>query len=75
MSDQAQLDELTRRHTAFYSFEDFCQRALLNNYVPSLFETGPKAAEVTQLANAFDAWQRRWGSEIRAWRGLSARVR
>ena len=61
-----QLDQLTGRFTAFETFEEFCQLAMVNGYTPTL-----SRPEVVELADAFDQWQRRWGSDVRAWRGLN----
>jgi hypothetical protein len=59
------LDELTRRYTAFNSFAEFADK----NYCPTLNPVGRNAKLIKALADAFDAYQEKNDRPYRVWRG------
>lgn len=69
----AELDRLTREHTAFPSFMDMViDPGGVRRYRPSLYGNGRRSLEDrerAQLADAYDRWQTDRGDARRAYRG------
>jgi hypothetical protein len=65
----ARLNDLTSKHTAYTHYYELVRAGVANRYAPTLKARGKQAAEVAELADAFDRDMGEWGSPVRAWRG------
>ena len=62
-----ELDEITRRHTAFNSFHALISLSISSGYVPTLLIHGD--IEKQALADAYDSWMSANGYSFRVFRG------
>lgn len=69
LTDTSAIDPLIRKHTAARSLADLTDN-MRRDYFPTLIPTGKHAAEICQIADAYDREMIRRGDPRRAWRGL-----